>query len=306
MSGQVEAPALREGAGRPRRAVRFSRRQLEPYALLAPAAIFMTLFFAWPAVQTLLIAFQKANGSWTLDNFGAMARDTDFRLALRNTLLVLVLIIPIETTIALLMAVLAQSRLFGRDVMLYIWSIPLAVSDLAAGLVWFSIFTSHGYLNSVLQDLHLIAHPVGFLDYNNLGGLVTAIVLAEVWRSMSLVMVIIMSGIQAIPPELDEAAESLGAGAWQRFWKVTLPLLKPTLQVALILRTTTAFQVFGVVLALAGSALPVLAVKSESWVTEYRNYQLAATYAILILVLSSLSTVGYLLFLRTPREVFQR
>ncbi|MBJ7603200.1 MAG: sugar ABC transporter permease [Candidatus Dormibacteraeota bacterium] len=266
----------------------------------------MTLFFAWPAVQTLLIAFQKANGSWTLDNFGAMARDTDFRLALRNTLLVLVLIIPIETTIALLMAVLAQSRLFGRDVMLYIWSIPLAVSDLAAGLVWFSIFTSHGYLNSVLQDLHLIAHPVGFLDYNNLGGLVTAIVLAEVWRSMSLVMVIIMSGIQAIPPELDEAAESLGAGAWQRFWKVTLPLLKPTLQVALILRTTTAFQVFGVVLALAGSALPVLAVKSESWVTEYRNYQLAATYAILILVLSSLSTVGYLLFLRTPREVFQR
>ncbi|MDQ6898685.1 MAG: hypothetical protein M3072_04130, partial [Candidatus Dormibacteraeota bacterium] len=64
MSGQVEAPALREGVGRPRRAVRISRRQLEPYALLAPAAIFMTLFFAWPAVQTLLIAFQKANGSW--------------------------------------------------------------------------------------------------------------------------------------------------------------------------------------------------------------------------------------------------
>ncbi|MGI8563019.1 MAG: carbohydrate ABC transporter permease [Candidatus Dormibacter sp.] len=306
MSGQVEAPALRAAAGRPRPAVRFNRRQLEPYALLAPATIFMTLFFAWPALQTLLIAFQSAQGSFTLDNFGAMARDTDFRLAVRNTLLLLVLIIPIETTIALVMAVLAQSRLFGRDVMLYIWSIPLAVSDLAAGLVWFSIFTSHGYLNSVLQDLHLIAHPVGFLDYNNLGGLVTAIVLAEVWRSMSLVMVIIMSGIQAIPPELDEAAESLGAGAWQRFWKVTLPLLKPTLQVALILRTTTAFQVFGVVLALAGSALPVLAVKSESWVTEYRNYQLAATYAILILVLSSLSTVGYLLLLRTPREVFQR
>jgi multiple sugar transport system permease protein len=266
----------------------------------------MTLFFAWPAVQALLIAFQSAAGSFTLDNFAAMARDTDFLLAVRNTLLLLVFIIPIETSVALGMAVLAQSRLLGREVMLYIWSVPLAVSDLAAGLVWYSVFTSHGYLNSLLQDLHLIAHPIGFLDYDNLGGLVTAIVLAEVWRSISLVMVIVMSGIQAIPAELDEAAESLGAGMWQRFWKVTLPLLKPTLQVALILRTTAAFQVFAVVLALAGSALPVLAVKSESWASEYRNYQMAATYAVLILVLSSLSTVVYLTFLRTRREVFQR
>jgi len=266
----------------------------------------MTLFFVWPAVQTLLIAFQSSTGAFTLGNFQAMFKDTDFLLTLRNTVLLLVLIIPIETTIALGMAVLAQTSLRGRDFMLYIWSIPLAVSDLAAGLIWFSFFTSHGYLNSVLQDLHLIKHPLGFLDYNNLAGLVGAIVLAEVWRSISLVMVVIMSGIQSIPAELGEAAEILGASAWRRFRHVTLPLLKPTLQVALILRTTAAFQVFSVVLALAGSALPVLAVKSESWINEYRNYQLAATYALLILLLSSLSTVMYLLLLRTPREVFQR
>lgn len=306
MPGQVKSSSLREAGVRRPLVVRIGRRQLEPYLLLAPAAIFMTVFFAWPALQALLIAFQTVSGTFTLDNFQLMVKDTDFQLAVRNTVLLLALIIPIETIIALGMAVLAQTRLRGREVMLYIWSIPLAVSDLAAGLVWFSIFTSHGYLNSILQDLHFIAHPVGFLDYNNLGGLVTAVVLAEVWRSISLVMVVIMSGIQAIPPELDEAAESLGANAWSRFWHVTLPLLKPTLQVALILRTTAAFQVFGVVLALAGSALPVLAVKSESWVNEYRNYQLAASYAVLILLLSSLSTIIYLIGLRTPREVFQR
>ena len=306
MSGQVASAAHPAARRPPRGAVRISRRQLEPYFLLAPAALFMTLFFVWPAVQTLLIAFQSATGVFTLGNFQSMFKDTDFLLTLRNTVLLLVLIIPIETTIALGMAVLAQTSLRGRDFMLYIWSIPLAVSDLAAGLIWFSFFTSHGYLNSVLQDLHLIKHPLGFLDYNNLAGLVGAIVLAEVWRSISLVMVVIMSGIQSIPAELGEAAEILGASAWRRFRHVTLPLLKPTLQVALILRTTAAFQVFSVVLALAGSALPVLAVKSESWINEYRNYQLAATYALLILLLSSLSTVMYLLLLRTPREVFQR
>jgi multiple sugar transport system permease protein len=274
--------------------------------LLAPAAIFMTVFFAWPALRALLIAFQTASGEFTLANFRDMFRDTDFLLAVRNTLILLALIIPIETAIALGMAVLAQTRLRGRNFFLYIWSIPLAVSDLAAGLVWFAIFTSHGYLNSVLQDLHLIKHPVGFLDFDNLTGLVAAVVLAEVWRSISLVMVVIMSGIQAIPEELQEAAEILGAGAWRRFRSVTLPLLKPTIQVALILRTTAAFQVFAVVVALTGSAFPVLAVKSESFYYDYRNFQLAAAYSVLILLLSSLSTGMYLAFLRTPREVFQR
>jgi multiple sugar transport system permease protein len=306
VSDQVASAPARTAERRPKTRARFSRRDLEPYLLLAPAAIFMLLFFGWPAIQALLIAFRTPSGVFTLANFQAMLHDVDFVKALRNTLILIALIIPIETTIALGMAVLAQSRLRFRNLMLYFWSIPLAVSDLAAGLVWFSVFTSHGYLNSVLQSLHLIQHPVGFLDFNNFGGLIGAIVIAEVWRSISLVMVVVMSGIQAIPVELGEAAEILGASAWRRFTRVTLPLLKPTLQVALILRTTAAFQVFAVVLALAGSALPVLAVKSESWVTEFRNFQLAATYAVLILVLSSLGTLLWLGVLRTPREVFQR
>ena len=115
-----------------------------------------------------------------------------------------------------------------------------------------------------------------------------------------------MSGIQAIPADLGEAAAILGASAWKRFTMVTLPLLKPTLQVGLMLRTTAAFQVFAVVLALTGSGLPVLATKTESWAYGARNYQMAAAYAVLLLVLSSLATMAYLTSLRTPREVFQR
>jgi len=273
---------------------------------VAPAALFLAYFLFWPALGAFGVAFKTAAGDWTLANFRDLVRDTDFGLSVRNTFLLLAIIIPLEFAVALAMAVLAQSRLRGRGFFLYVWSFPLAISDLAAGLVWLSIFTSHGYLNSVLQDLHLIRHPVGFLDYNNVAGLVLAVVLAETWRSISLVMVIIMSGIQAIPAELNEAAAILGASAWRRFTKVTLPLLKPTLQVGLMLRTTTAFQVFAVVLALTGSGLPVLATKTASWAYGARNYQMAAAYAVLLLVLSSLTSVLYLTFLRTPREVFQR
>ena len=307
MSGEVaQAPAVsRAEVGR--RPTRPRRRfPWQPYALVAPAAIFMLVFFVWPAIQALLITFQTSSGQFTLGNVQAMIRDTDFRFSLTNTLLLLALIIPTETAIALLMAVLAQTRLRGTKVFLYFWTLPLAVSDLAAGLVWLSIFTSHGYLNSVLQDLHLIRHPIGFLDYNSLGTLVGAVVIAEVWRSISIVMVVVMSGIQSIPMELQEAAAVMGATGWQRFTRVTLPLLKPSIQVALILRTTAAFQVFAMVLALAGAAYPVLAVKTEQWVYDYQNYQLAGSYAALILLLSSLGTLTYLILLRTPRQVFQR
>lgn len=304
--GAVTAPPMTRVGRRPTPGIRARLRPLTPYLLMAPAMLFLAYFLFWPALGAFGVAFQTASGEWTVGNFQALVRDTDFGLAVRNTFLLLAIIIPLEFAVALAMAVLAQSRLRGRGFFLYVWSFPLAISDLAAGLVWLSIFTSHGYLNSLLQDLHLIQHPIGFLNYDNLFGLVLAVVVAETWRSISLVMVVIMSGIQAIPEELGEAAAIMGASAWQRFTRVTLPLLKPTLQVGLMLRTTTAFQVFAVVLALTGSGLPVLATKTASWAYGARNYQMAAAYAVLLLILSSIATVAYLTSLRTPREVFQR
>jgi multiple sugar transport system permease protein len=303
---QIGAASIPRVGRRPARGRAARMRPLTPYLLMAPAMLFLAYFLFWPAIGAFGVAFQTASGQWTLGNFQALVHDTDFGLSVRNTFLLLVIIIPVEFAVALAMAVLAQSRLRGRGFFLYVWSFPLAISDLAAGLVWLSIFTSHGYLNSALQDAHVIQHPIGFLNYDNLLGMVLAVVLAETWRSISLVMVVIMSGIQAIPAELGEAASILGASGWKRFTKVTLPLLKPTLQVGLMLRTTTAFQVFAVVLALTGSGLPVLATKTASWAYGARNYQMAAAYAVLLLLLSSLATLAYLTFLRTPREVFQR
>lgn len=298
------APRLGRRTAGPR--VRARLRPLTPYLLVAPAVLFLVSFLAWPAVNALLIAFQTAAGVWTLENFQRLPADTDFALSIRNTVILVAIVIPVEFSLALLMAVLAQSRLRGRDAFLYFWAFPLAVSDLATGLVWLSIFTERGYLNSALQLLHLTSRPIGFLFYDNLAGMVAAVVIAETWRSISLVMIIIMSGIQGIAAEMGEAAAILGANAWRRFWHVTLPLLRPSLQVALILRTTIAFGVFAVVIALTGNGLPVVATKTAGWVYDARNYQMAAVYALMLLVLSSSSTLFFLSALRTPKEVFQR
>ncbi len=245
---------------------------------------------------------QGDTGEWTLRHIERMVTDREFIPALLTTLLLLVLILPFQFLLAFIMALLLQSRLRGNTLFLYVFSIPLATSDLAVGILWFSIFTQSGFLNSALQGMGLISSPIIFLSVESKQYMILAIVLAEVWRATSIVMVIIVSGLQAVPESYLEAAELFGAGLWQRVRYVILPLLKPSLQVALILRTILAFQVFGVVLAIAGRGLTVLASEAYRWYVEFRNPNLAAAYSGLILLISMITAVFYLRSLRTQEE----
>jgi multiple sugar transport system permease protein len=115
-------------------------------------------------------------------------------------------------------------------------------------------------------------------------------------------MVLLVAGLQMIPKDYGEAASVFGASGWQRLRHVTLPMLKPNLQVALILRTILAFQVFAVVVALAGRTMPVLAGEAYYWYGN-RNLSVAASYAVLILLLSIINTAIYLRLLRTNTEL---
>ncbi len=108
--------------------------------------------------------------------------------------------------------------------------------------------------------------------------------------------------MQLIPKEYGEAAEVFGATAWQRFLKVTLPALKPSLQTALILRTILAFEVFAVVVALGGRNLPVLVGEAYAWQNDYQKSGVASAYAVLILAISLAVTFFYLRVLRVREE----
>jgi multiple sugar transport system permease protein len=266
--------------------------------LLAPSAVFLLVFFAWPMLQTLVLAFQDTSGAWSLQPVERMVNDLRFGEAVKNTLLFAAVVIPLQTALALAMALLLSAHLKGAGVFLYIWAIPLAISDLASGVVWLSIFTDRGYVNSVLVGLGLSDTGIPFLSYENPVSLFVCAAVAEVWRATSIVMVILLAGLQVIPKDYGEAAEVFGANAWQRFVHVTLPLLRPSLQVALILRTILAFQVFAVVIALAGRQLPVLAEEAYQFYYTIRSPSTASAYALVIMFLSLVFTVVYLRVLR--------
>ena len=242
-------------------------------------------------------------GQWTMSYIEKMVNDRFFMPALKTTLLLMVIVIPIQFVLAIIMALVIQARLKGSTIFLYIFAIPLGVSDLAIGIVWFSIFTQYGYLNSILQSLGLIDSPIIYLSADTRYWIIIAICLAEVWRATSIVMIIVVSGLQAISDEVLEAAEIFGADLWQRIRYIILPLLKPSLQVALILRTILALQVFAVVIALGGGeVVTVLANETYRQYSTFRNPHVAAAYAGFILLLSMVSAVFYLRTIRTQDE----
>jgi multiple sugar transport system permease protein len=272
-----------------------------PYLLIAPSLIFLTVLFLVPLGQTIALAFE-ADGGWSTANFSRMANDLNFSDAVANTFEIVVIVVPLQLCVALGMAMMLRHVQRGRDIVLWIWSIPLGISDLAAGLVWLAILTDRGYLNTVLNGLGLIKGPESWLSYETPVALFAAIVVAEAWRATAIVLVILVAGVQLVPKEYGEAADVFGATPWQRFTRIMLPLLKPSIQTALILRTVLAFEMFAIVLSLGGRNFPVLVSEAFNWQYNNQDFGVAAAYAVVVMAVSLAATMVYIRVLRTPAE----
>ena len=291
----VEAPPTPAATAAPPR-----RRRIPPAVLLiAPSVVFMALLLGWPVVQGVLQAFKNDQG-FTLEFINRMLQDPYFWPAVRNTLLLILVMIPLQFALAIAMALMLRSNPRLHKVHFFVWAIPLALSDLAAGLVWLAIFNDRGYLNSVLSWFGL--QGTSWLAYDNQTSMFICVLVAELWRATSLVLIIVVAGLQGIPKDYDEAAQVFGASFWQRLRHVTLPLLKPSLQVALILRTILAFQTFAVAQALTGQNFPLVVGETYRWYTGLQNPNVAAALALVILVVSMLTSIFYLRALRDKNQ----
>jgi multiple sugar transport system permease protein len=273
-----------------------------PYLMLLPATLFLCVFFLYPFVLVAVESLTR-QGEWSLVNYERMAGHWKFPTAFWNTLLLAGIVVPIQLAMALAMASVVTNLSGGsRSTFLYIFAIPLGISDLAAGLIWLAIFEQTGFLNSMLAFFGIVERPILFLGYQSPWVIFLAIVLAEVWRATAIMMVIIVAGMGLIPKEYGEAAEVFGATRWQRFTRVTLPMLKPSLQTALILRVILAFEVFAVVLALGGTNFPVLMGETYQWQFTLQDRGVAAAYAMVILGISIAATLVILRLLHVPKE----
>lgn len=256
-------------------------------------------FIGYPTLQAVILAFRDPyTGTLSLANFLSLLDDYHFWEALQFTFLLAAIVIPLQVSLALVMALIINSRIRGYMTFLYIFAMPLAISDVAAGLIWYSILAPSGFLNKFLLSIGVVKRPVYFLGYAFRDRELLSIVMTEVWRATAIVFVIVLAGLQTISKDLLEAAEVFGANTWIKLKDIILPLLKPSLQAALLIRTLFAFQVFGAIWVLVGRDIPVLAGEAYYWKAIRYNDNVSSVYALMIAFFSIMVSMGYLLLLR--------
>ncbi|AIJ26225.1 MULTISPECIES: carbohydrate ABC transporter permease [Amycolatopsis] len=231
----------------PRRKARLHGRWHTPYVFLLPALVLLAVFFIWPAVTAVQLAFFDYHvvspPTWVgLDNFKRLLGDPRFFTALKNSGLFMVGMVPLLVGLPLLLALLVNLPLRAIKVFRLLYYLPVVTSMVVVAIAWNYVFHQRGVLNWALTSVGLFDKPVQFLL--DTGWALPALVLVEVWKSAGYYMMIYLAGLQSIPTSLYEAARVDGASSWQRLSHITIPLLRPYLAVVVVLATMDSVQVF--------------------------------------------------------------
>jgi len=288
------------------------RRRLDflPYALVTPLTLFIVCLALVPAGFTIVESFfriqplnppDKFTG---LGNFQALFSDDAITTSMGNTALYMVIGVTLSTGLAILMAVTLQKKFFGRSVLIAILILPWALPGVVEGIVWASIWDSNsGLLNSVLSSLHLIDHYIIFLGENRFLTIL-GIELVQVWQITPLSTLLILASLQNIPGELYEAADLDGSSPWSTFRRVTLPLARPGITVAMVQAIIATLNVFDQPYVLNGSASTGASLTMQTYFVSFQNLNFGEGYALslLITLVTLLASFLVLKFVYRPVE----
>lgn len=222
-------------------------RWFTPYLFMVPGLTLFAVFFVWPAVTAIELAFYKYDvvdpAQYVgLKNFTTLLHDERFWTAMRNSLEMLVGLLPTSVVIPLLLAVLVNQKLRFIQAFRLVYYLPVVTSMVAIAVAWNYVFHLQGVLNWLLTGAGLLHQPVQYLL--DPAWALPALIAVEGWKGMGTYMMIYLAGLQAIPQDLYEAARIDGANAWQRLRRVTMPLIVPYFAVALTVEMIDAMQVF--------------------------------------------------------------
>ena len=288
------------------------------YALVAPALVVLAIVIGYPILRAIWLSFQSnrhldpATGVFVdggfagLDNYlywiqnrcmspagtvgecppGVLA--TDFWPALGITLFFTVVTVSLEAVLGMVMALImnhpSRVRALVRAAVLIPWAIPTAVT----AKLWQFMFAPNGIVNSLLgQDIAWTTDPWAAR---------IAVIIADVWKTTPFVALLILAGLQMVPKDVYEAARVDGASAWQTFTRITLPLIRPTLMVAILFRTLDALRMYDLpVIMISGSSNSPTATISQLVVEDMRQNNFNSASALSTLIFLLIFTVAFLL-----------
>lgn len=216
---------------------------------LAPATLLIVIMSFWPMVQAFIMSLKtgsSANMKWVspiIYNYKRMLGDKIFITSVGNTFFYLIIQVPIMLVIAMLLAQMLNNKdLKFKGFFRTCVFLPCAMSLVSYSLIFKSMFATNGLINSTLMNMGLIHENINFLGTTSTARLV--IILALIWRWTGYNMVFFLAGLQGIEYSVYEAAKIDGANAWETFWLITAPLLKPTIVMTGIMSINGTLQLF--------------------------------------------------------------
>lgn len=279
-------------------------KRLTPYLFVFPNTVIFSVFVLLPMVVGLGFSLFQGNlttglHSFGLHNYARLFEDKAFLEAFFNTIWYVISVVVLEVVLALALAVMLKETTLGTAIARVGFYIPVILSPVVIGVAWRWMFGELGVVNAVISEAG--GSPIPF--FTSVEWARVVVVLASVWAGAGLAMVIFIGGLNTIPSDIYEAASIDGASPWQQFWRITLPLLTPTIVLVTTLSTIGAFKAFEVLLVLTnggpGTATKLLVQRIYQSAFDEADPTYASAMSVVLFVILMLLTVVQTRFSRS-------
>ncbi|WP_461218796.1 carbohydrate ABC transporter permease [Lapidilactobacillus salsurivasis] len=226
--------------------------------LVLPMTAYILGFTLVPLIKTVILGFQdRYTGKFSWSTYQTLFARPDFIQSIGNTAGISLISLTIQMFLAFVIANVLKQKFHGRAVVRSLVLMPMGIPTIVSGIIALYIFGTSGYFNELLLKLHLITRPVQWLTEGFQGLLVIS--LADTWKVLPTLVLLLLAGLEGISHEIYEAAAIDGASRWQTLWRITLPLLKPTITMAVLFRAVDVFRIFELPQVLVGQSVPFVA-----------------------------------------------
>jgi trehalose/maltose transport system permease protein len=277
---------------------------------MAPMLVVLALVAGWPLLRTVWFGFTDANLSDLgaaqfvgLINYVYLLQDPDWWNAVWNTFVFALVSVTLETLLGLGIALALDAHFRGRGLLRAAVLIPWAIPTVVSAQMWAWMFNDvFGVINYVLLALGLIAQPVAWIASPDTA--LAAVIIVDVWKTTPFMALLLLAGLQMLPQECYESARVDGVHPLKVFFKVTLPLLKPALMVAIIFRVLDALRIFDLIYVMTGNNRDTMSmsVYARQQLVDFQDVGYGSAAATLLFLIIALFTVVYLTAGRFGRE----
>jgi multiple sugar transport system permease protein len=259
--------------------------------LVAPAVVLMLAVTAYPILYAIWLSLNKAdlrrpndNQFIWFDNYITVLSSPIWWTAFGVTMLITVISAALELVLGMLLAIVMHRTIVGRGLVRTSALVPYAIVTVVAAFSWRFAWT---------EDLGWLA-PAGSAPLTKFGTSIAIIILAEVWKTVPFMALLLMAGLALVPEDLLKAASMDGATAWKRFWMVTVPLIKPAILVALLFRTLDAFRIFDNIYILTSGANHTSSVSMLTYSNLIRGLNLGIGSAMSVLIFITTGIIAFI------------